>query len=167
MQGKLKTTGVFHFKQVRDGVVIDKWDSENQVTDGGLDYILGTSLKGLATISTWYIGVYTNIYAVSGSETASDVAALTGEFSTELAETTRIEWPSASVSAQTVTNTEEAVYTSASIDDIVIRGAFLISDNTKQGTSGTLFCITNYDSAKTISTGDKLYITYSVVASSS
>jgi len=167
MQGQLKTAGIFHFKQVRNGEVIDEWDSENQVVNEGLDYVLGTALKGVSSISTWYIGVYANTYAVSGTETASDVSGLTGEFNTEISEATRITWPSDAVQNQVVTNTGDAIVTSASIGDIVVRGAFLISENTKLGITGTLFCITNYDSPKTLSLGDKLYITYSVAATSS
>jgi hypothetical protein len=47
-----------------------------------------------------------------------------------------------------------------------IYGAFLISNNTKGGTSGTLFSAARFSSSKSVESTDELLLTYTFTASS-
>lgn len=143
-----------------------KWVAEtpNLVVNVGLQYMAGTGLTSTTQITTWYIGLYGA--GASNTPAAGDTAALhTGwTENTNYSEANR---PTATFAAATnanpsvVTNTaSKAVFTMNATT--VIGGAFLISNNTKGGTTGTLFSAADFQSPgdRSVVSGDVLNVTY-------
>mgnify|MGYP007090085837 CR=1 FL=1 len=144
-----------------------KWtaESKNLVVNVGLQYMAGSALTGTSPITTWYLGLYgsgsTNNPAAG--DTMSSHAGWTEV--TAYSESTR---PTATFAAATlanpsvVTNTaSKAVFTINGTT--VVGGAFLTSDNTKGGTTGTLFSAADFGSPgdRSVVSGDILNVSYS------
>jgi hypothetical protein len=114
--------------------------------------------------TTWYLGLFEGNYTPVATVTASSIAADATETTAYVA-STRPEYVEATASGQSITN-------SASRASFVfnatktIYGAFLVSTNTKGGTSGVLFSAARFGSAKAVESGDELLLTYTFSASS-
>ncbi len=143
-----------------------KWtaESKNLVVNVGLQYMAGSALVATTQITTWYIGIYGA--AASNTPAASDTASshIGWTENTNYNESTR---PVANFAAATaanpsvVTNTSnKAVFTMSA--SVTIGGAFLISNNTKGGTTGTLFSAADFQSPgdRAVVSGDILNVTY-------
>lgn len=164
-QSKMNVGGVFHFKVIRDGEVVDEWDSKNIVVDEGLDYILGTSLKGTAQKSTWYLGVFSGIYSPDGSETGATIATDSTESSAYSEWPTRPTWAGDAVSGQSVTNSTQATFTIN--NTVTMQGAFLTSSNAAASdATATLYAASAFTSARSLVSGDILQVGYTLTATS-
>lgn len=143
-----------------------KWVAEtpNLVVNVGLQYMAGTALTSTAQITSWFVGLYgsgaTNTPAAG--DTMSSHIGWTEV--TAYSEATR---PAATFAAATnanpsvVTNTaSKAVFTINGTT--VVGGAFLTSDSTKGGTTGTLFSAADFSSPgdRSVVSGDILNVTY-------
>lgn len=143
-----------------------KWTAEtpNLVVNVGLQYMAGTALVGVTQINAWYIGLYGA--GASNTPAAGDTAAshLGWTENTSYNQATR---PVASFAAATnanpsvVTNTaSKAAFTMNATT--TIGGAFLISNNTKGGTTGTLFSAADFQAPgdRSVVSDDILNVTY-------
>lgn len=144
-----------------------KWAEEtpNLVVNVGLQYMAGVALTSTAQTTTWYLGLITGPASgttFAGADTAASHAGWTE--STAYSEANR---PTATFAAATnanpsvVTNTaSKAVFTMNG--STTIAGAFLISNNTKGGTTGTLFSAADFAAPgdRTVVSGDILNVTY-------
>lgn len=143
-----------------------KWVAEtpNLVVNVGLAYMAGTALTSTAQITTWYIGLYGA--ASSNNPAAGDTMSSHAGWTevTAYSESTR---PAATFAAATtanpsvVTNTaSKAVFTMNGTT--TVGGAFLTSNNTKSGTTGTLFSAADFQSPgdRSVVNGDILNVTY-------
>ena len=144
-----------------------KWTAEgdNLVVNVGLQYMAGTALaNSAAQITTWYVGLYGA--AASNTPAASDTMSSHAGW-TEIdcySDATR---PAATFAASTnanpsvVTNTSnKAVF---NIDaTATVGGAFLTSNNTILGTTGTLFSAADFQSPgdRSVVSGDVISRTY-------
>ena len=144
-----------------------KWTAEgdNLVVNVGLQYMAGTALaNSAAQITTWYVGLYGA--AASNTPAASDTMSSHAGW-TEIdcySDATR---PAATFAASTnanpsvVTNTSnKAVF---NIDaTATVGGAFLTSNNTILGTTGTLFSAADFQSPgdRSVVSGDVISCTY-------
>lgn len=143
-----------------------KWVAEtpNLVVNVGLQYMAGTALTTTTQITTWYLGLYGA--AASNSPAAGDTMSSHGGW-TEVTAYSQATRPAATFAAATnanpsvVTNTaSKAAY---SINGTTtVGGAFLTSDNTKGGTTGTLFSAADFQSPgdRSVVSGDTLNVTY-------
>lgn len=161
---KLVVGGVFDFEQVRDGKVIDRWQSQNLVTNEGLNAILDIMFHAATQITTWYIGIFEGNYTPVAGVTAATIASASTE-STAYSESVRQTYTEAAASSQSITNSANKATFSINATK-TLYGAFLISDSTKSGTSGTLFAASRFGSSKAVSSGDQLLVTYTLNASS-
>ena len=143
-----------------------KWtaESKNLVVNVGLQYMAGTSLDGAtARITSWYIGLYGA--GASNTPAASDTMSSHAGWTenTTYSNATR---PAATFAAATTANpsvvTNTASKASFSINGTTtIGGAFLTSDNTKSGTTGTLFSASDFTGGdRSVVNGDTLQVTY-------
>lgn len=143
-----------------------KWvaESKNLVVNVGLQYMAGTALTSTAQITTWYLGLYGA--ASSNNPAAGDTMASHGGW-TEVTDYTEANRPVATFAAATaanpsvVTNTaSKAVFTMNA--STTVGGAFLTSNNTKGGTTGTLFSAADFSAPgdRSVSNGDILNVTY-------
>lgn len=162
----VKATGRFVVECYdKDGKL--KWvdDSKNLVVNVGLQYMAGTSLDGsTARITTWYLGLYGA--AASNTPAAGDTMSSHAGW-TEVTDYSEANRPTATFVAATTAN-PSVVTNSASKaqftmnNTVTVGGAFLTSDNTKGGTSGTLFSAKDFDAPgdRAVVSGDVVLVTY-------
>lgn len=161
---KVLIGGVYHGQLVRDGRVIDEFEDKNLVVNEGLDSLLGIMFHNATQIGTWYMGVFSGNYTPVAGLTAATVATSATE-SVAYDEASRPAFNEAAATAQSITNSaNRATFTFNAT--ATIYGAFLISDATKSGTSGTLFSAARFSAAKAVVTGDQLLLAYTFSASS-
>lgn len=162
----LKATGKFLIECYdKDGKL--KWmdESKNLVVNVGLQYMAGTALDGSTTrITTWYLGLYGA--AASNTPAAGDTMSSHAGW-TEVTNYTEANRPTATFVAATTAN-PSVVTNSASKaqftmnNTVTVGGAFLTSNNTKGGTSGTLFSAKDFSSPgdRSVVSGDVVLVTY-------
>lgn len=143
-----------------------KWvaESKNLVVNGGLQYMAGVALTGTLQSTLWYLGLYGA--ASSNNPAAGDTMSshLGWTEVTAYSEATR---PAATFAAATnanpsvVTNTASKAVFSIN-GSATVGGAFLTSDNTKNGTTGTLFSAADFSAPgdRSVVSGDILNVTY-------
>lgn len=163
-ESTIEARGEYHCQIVRNGVVIDEWTEKNLVTNEGLNSLLNIMFNSAAQITTWYTGVFEGNYTPTNSVTAATIASAATEC-TAYTSSTRPEYTEAASTAQYTTNAANRasfVFNAAK----TIYGAFLVSSNTKNGTSGVLFSAARFGTSKAVESGDELLLTYGFSASS-
>lgn len=147
----------------KDGVL--KWVAEdhNLVVNVGLQYMAGVALTSTAQITTWYIGLYGA--AASNNPAATDTMASHAGW-TEITPYSGTR-PAATFVAATNANpsvvTNSASPASFSINaTATVGGAFLTSNNTAGGSTGTLFSAADFQTPgdRSVVSGDTLTVTY-------
>ena len=143
-----------------------KWVAEtpNLVVNVGLAYMAGSALTSTAQITTWYLGLYGA--ASSNNPAAGDTMSSHAGW-TEVTDYSEGARPTATFASATtanpsvVTNTaSKAVFTMNATT--TVGGAFLTSNSTKGGTTGTLFSAADFQSPgdRSVVSGDILNVTY-------
>jgi hypothetical protein len=143
-----------------------KWVAEtpNLVVNVGLQYMAGTALTSTAQITTWYLGLYGS--GSTNSPAAGDTMSSHIGW-TEVTDYSEANRPTATLAAATnanpsvVTNTaSKAVFTINGTT--TVGGAFLTSNNTKGGSTGTLFSAADFQAPgdRSVVSGDILNVTY-------
>lgn len=153
---------------VAAGEVIDKEVCDNLVVNEGLDYTLNCALaNGASALTSWFVGIFSGNYTVLSSDTAAVIAANSTEITTKYTSATRPAWTPVE-SAQSVTNSAApASFTFTGIGtSLTVYGAFLVSNSTKGGTSGTLFSGAQFGTSKTVVNSDILQVTYTYTLAS-
>jgi len=110
---------------------------ENLVTNEGLDHSLDATLAAGTQITSWFLGLIDDSPTVAAGDTLASHAGWTEV--TAYDEAARQAWTAGSVSGQSVDNNGSQATFTISTDSTNIGGAFLASDNTKGGTTGTLY----------------------------
>ena len=145
-----------------------KWEDEfeNIVVNAGLDHALDVVLDSGTQITTWYVGLTDGTPTVAAADTAASHAGWAEV--TAYDEANRQTLTLGSVSSQSIDNVgNEAVFT-VDTNSTTIGGAFIISDNTKGGTSGTLYAAGAFTGGdKSLDDDDTLTVTVTLTASSS
>jgi hypothetical protein len=155
-----------YFAECRDKDGNLKWTAEgdNLVVNAGLQYMAGVALTSTAQITTWYVGLYGA--AASNTPAASDTMSSHSGWTeidcySDANRPTATFAPATNANPSVVTNTSnKAVF---NIDaTATVGGAFLTSNNTILGTSGTLFSAADFQSPgdRSVVSGDVLSVTY-------
>jgi hypothetical protein len=143
-----------------------KWEENNHnlVVNTGIQYMAGTALTSVTQITTWYIGLVTG--PGSGTTFAAGDTMLTHAGWTEFTGYSQATRVTATFATATTAN-PSVVTNSASVAVFSINaggtvaGAFLTSNNTKSGTTGTLFSASDFTGGdRTVVNGDALNVTY-------
>lgn len=146
----------------RDGEKIGEYSLENGVTNVGKDYILNAGFNSGTQVATasWVIGLIDNA-SYTALAAADTMASHTGwiEF-TGYNQANRVAWGQANSSGQSVTNGTPATFDLTANGTLV--GIFIVSQNTKGGTTGTLWSTGTFSSTVPVSTGDQFKITYAI-----
>ena len=143
-----------------------KWVAEtpNLVVNVGLQYMAGSALTSTSQITSWYLGLYGA--AASNNPAASDTMSSHAGWTevTDYSESTR---PAATFAAATLANPSVVTNTASKATFTIngsttVGGAFLTSNNTKGGTTGTLFSAADFQSPgdRSVVSGDILSVTY-------
>lgn len=169
-QGKSMTEGVrgggVFTVECRDKDGNLKWtaQSPNLVVNVGLQDMNTKYFSGSAYTAAWYIGLYGA--AASNNPAAGDTAASHAGW-TEVTAYSQATRPAATFGTATTAD-PSVISNSASPATFSINatttvgGAFLISNNTKGGTTGTLFSAADFQSPgdRSVVSGDTLSVTY-------
>lgn len=136
-----------------------KWQDiiENLVTNGGLDHLLDVTLSS-ATQAVWYVGLTDGSPTAAAGDTAASHAGWTEV--TAYDEANRVSWSDGGVSSQSVSNSGSPAEFTIDTNSTAIGGAFLISNNTKGGTSGVLYAVGAFSAGdKSLDDNDVLSVT--------
>ena len=142
----------------------EKWRevNDNLVTNAGLNDILDKYLKGSSYTAAWYIGI-----KAAGTAIATDTMASHSSWS-ELAGYTQSTRPALSlgtVASQSVDNSASKGTFSVNAT-ATVAGAFLVTNSTKSGTSGTLYGVVDFGSSRAVISGDTLEVTVTLTSAS-
>lgn len=157
--------GLFSAKCIaKDGTVKWEVDSSNLVVNQGLQDMNNKYFTGATYTAAWYIGIYGP--AASNNPAASDTAASHAGW-TEVVPYSNATRPVCTFGAATAADpsviTNSASPATFNINATqTVGGAFLISNNTKSGTSGILFSAADFASPgdRAVVSGDTLLVTY-------
>jgi hypothetical protein len=143
-----------------------KWTAEcpNLVVNVGLQDMNAKYFSGSAYTATWFIGLYGA--AASNTPAAGDTAASHAGW-TEVVPYSNATRPAATFGTATTAD-PSVISNSASPAAFTINatatvgGAFLISNSTKSGTTGTLFSASDFQAPgdRSVASGDTLNVTY-------
>jgi hypothetical protein len=163
-ESNILAQGQYDCQIIRDGKVIDEWTEKNLVVNEGLNALLGIMFNASAQITTWYCGIFEGNYTPVATVAAANIASASTECTAYVA-STRPEYVEAAPSSQSITNSANRASFVFNATKTVY-GAFLISSNVKNGTTGTLFSAARFATAKGVESGDELLLTYTFTASS-
>lgn len=149
----------------RDGNL--KWADKayNLVTNAGLDDILDKYLKGSVYTAAFYVGLTDGTPTTAAADTLASHAGWTEV--TAYDEAARQAATFGSVSGQSVDNSASKAQFTVSTNSTTVGGCFLATDDTKGGTSGTLYSVAAFSAGdKTLDDGDTLAVTVTCTAAS-
>jgi len=162
-----KASGVYHIQcWDKDGNL--KWEAEskNLVVNGGLQDMNAKYFTGSAYTAAWYLGLYGA--AASNNPAAGDTMASHAGWTenTTYSNATR---PACTFATPTTANpsvaTNSASPASFSINGTTtVGGAFLVSNSTKGGSTGTLYSAADFSAPgdRSVVSGDTLTVTYTL-----
>ena len=145
-----------------------KWEAEcpNLVVNGGLQDMNNKYFLGSAYTATWYIGLYGS--GASNSPAAGDTMSSHAGW-TEVVPYSQATRPACTFATPTTANPSVATNSASpavySINATsTVGGAFLVSDNTKSGSTGTLYSASDFTSPgdRSVVSGDTLNVTYTL-----
>lgn len=145
-----------------------KWEAEcpNLVVNGGLQDMNNKYFLGSAYTATWYIGLYGS--GASNSPAAGDTMSSHIGW-TEAVPYSQATRPACTFATPTTANPSVATNSASpavySINaTATVGGAFLVSDNTKGGSTGTLYSASDFTSPgdRSVVSGDTLNVTYTL-----
>lgn len=145
-----------------------KWKAEcpNLVVNGGLQDMNNKYFLGSAYTATWYIGLYGS--GASNSPAAGDTMSSHIGW-TEVVPYSQATRPACTFGTPTTANPSVATNSASpavySINATsTVGGAFLVSDNTKSGSTGTLYSASDFTSPgdRSVVSGDTLNVTYTL-----
>lgn len=158
---RVKVTGHIAYEHWRGDRMLSKGESDNGLTNVGMNMMLGVTFHADTQLTAWYILLLSNASysALSATDTMASHSGWTECIS--YSETTRQQWTCGAASGQSITDGTAATFT-INADSTVVKGIGVVSDNTKSGTSGTLWSTGLFGSDQTLMSGDQLKITYTV-----
>jgi hypothetical protein len=145
-----------------------KWEAEcpNLVVNGGLQDMNNKYFLGSAYTAAWYIGLYGA--GASNTPAAGDTSASHAGW-TEVTPYSQATRPACTFATPTTANPSVATNSASpavySINATqTVGGAFLISNSTKGGSTGTLYSASDFTSPgdRSVVSGDTLNVTYTL-----
>lgn len=142
-----------------------KWSEEfpNLVVNTGLQYLNTQVFKGVTYTATWYIGIINTGATYAAGNTMASHSGWTENIGYSQTNRPTMAFGTASTADPSVIVSTAAVFTINATGTIA--GAFVTTDNTKNGTSGTLFSAGNFTVGdRAVVSGDTLNVTYTFSA---
>jgi len=167
MDTVIRPKGQFVAEIWRKGKLISKTPINiNGVSNEGFNLMLNSTFRSdqITPIgsTSWYIGLISNsgYSALAAADTMSSHSGWSEEYS-HYSQTNRPAWSMGAASNKQITNSTTVDFSITS-DSTIVKGIFVASDNTKGGTSGTLWATGLFSADQTLYNGDTLKITYTV-----
>ena len=148
-----------------DGSEMWRVEFPNGTTNAGITNNLSVYLGGGTQSTTWYLGLIDNagFSTLAAADTMASHAGWTE--ATTYTEATRPTWTPGAAAGQSITNPTEVTF---SINGTVtLAGAFIVSNNTKSGTSGTLWAHGQFSSLQSLVNGQSFKLSYTCTGSGS
>tara|TARA_R100000900_G_scaffold55790_1_gene45291 strand:+ start:1936 stop:2490 length:555 start_codon:yes stop_codon:yes gene_type:complete len=141
-----------------------KWEEnkKNLIVDGGLNDLLDKYLKGSSYTASWFVGL-----KAAGTSVAADTMSSHSSWA-ELVGYSQSNRPAltlGTVASKSVDNSGSKATFSCNAT-ATVAGAFLTTNNTKSGTSGTLYGVVDFGSTRSVISGDTLEVTVTLTAAS-
>lgn len=153
---------VDHFD--RFGRFKGRYKFRNGITDEGKDKILDDMFNdGTQTANnSWFIGLIdlSGFTALADTDTMASHAGW-NEF-TSYSEANRVAWGSGAAASQSTTNATPATFNISGSG--TVKGVLVPTNNTKGGSSGTLWATALFAADVPVTNGDQLKVTYTVSA---
>jgi hypothetical protein len=142
------------------GKLIGVYEVPNGIVDVGLNHILDTEFNGGTPITTWYIGLIDNasFSALAAGDTMGSHAGWIEN--SDYTQANRVTWTSGAAAARAITNATTCDFSMNATK--TIKGIFITSNNTKGGTTGTLWSTAAFGSTVSVNNGDTLKVTYTL-----
>jgi hypothetical protein len=159
--GSLRT---FYNVECRDKNGKVKWTEkcENLITTAGANDALTQYLKGSAYTAAWYVGLYKGTGTLNVADTMASHAGWTD--STDFSNANRPTWTGGTASAGSIDNSASAAVFNINATATIL-GAYLVNNNTKGGTTGTLYGIAAFAASRAVVSGDTLTVTVTATLS--
>ena len=150
----------------KDGAL--KWEAEedNLVVNVGLQYMCGTALTSVTQVTSWFIGLYGS--GATNSPAAGDTMSSHAGWTevTAYSQATRVActFATATTANPSVATNSASVAAFSINGTATVGGAFLVSNSTKGGTTGTLFSAADFSAPgdRAVASGDTLNVTYTL-----
>lgn len=164
LEQKVGLGGVFSVECVSsDGQVKWKDEGHNLVVNTGLQYLNTQVFKGVTYTATWYMGLVNTSATYDATDTMLSHTGWTENVSYVQSARPTMSFGTASTADPSVIVSTVVAFTMNNTGTIA--GAFLTTDNTKSGTSGTLFSAGNFTVGdRLVVTGDTINVTYTFSA---
>lgn len=131
--------GRFRVRHFRHGELVQEFEVPNAIQIAGRVYLLETALDGRAQETDWYMGLF-NDDGSGGQD--DDLSTVTWTENTSYDESTRPAWDPEPIVGGDVETAMSVEFTiNATVE---LRGVFIVSDNTKGGTTGVLWAIASF-----------------------
>jgi hypothetical protein len=144
-----------------------KWvvEGDNIIPTVGLNEILDKFYKGSAYTAAHYVGLTDGTPTVNAADTMASHAGWAEVTAYDEAARQAATW--GSVSAGSVSNSASKAVFTISANSTTIGGGFLVTDDTKGGTSGVLVSVVAFSAGdKTLDDGDTLSVTVTATMAS-
>jgi len=158
-----KVSSFYEFEaRDKDGNLKWRESVPNIVVNVGLDDLLDKYFKGATYSAAFYVGLKN-----SGSAVAGDTMGSHGGWTenTTYSNGTRPTLTLGTVSGQSVNNSASRATFNIN-GTTTINGAFVTTNNTKGGTTGILYGAADFAASRSLGSGDTLYVTITLTASS-
>jgi hypothetical protein len=142
----------------------EKWRelNDNLIVTAGLNSLLTEYFKGSGYTAAWYVGLKNTGTALAADTMSSHSSWTENEtYSEGVRQTLTLGTPAAG----SVDNSSNKATFSVN-GTTTIFGAFLVTNSTKGGTSGTLYGVVDFGSSRSVISGDTLEITVTLTAAS-
>lgn len=142
------------------GELIGRYIINNGIVDEGIEHLLDVGFHGDAATATWYIGLVDNDGWTAWSDSDLMNSHAGWVECDDYTEATRPEWTEDAASSRSITN-------STTIDFSInasktLKGIFITSNNTKNGTTGVLWSTAAFTSTVSVENGDTFKVTYTI-----
>lgn len=172
----LKLQGIFQCDQYRDGRLIAGGlpEEPNTFTTEGRDRLLNIVFGNLskAAEAIWHVGIFKNNVTPAVGNTAGTALGAAGTYGEcqdadyDDPATNKPVYTIASASGASCTNAaSKAAFKMAA--SITVYGAFLSLEAAKTATTGYLMCAKKFAVARSVVSGDELYVTYALTLTTS
>lgn len=152
-----------------DGELVWEDIAENGVTNVGIASLLNVYFLAATPITVWYIGLIDNasFVALAAADTMASHGGWGEVAGASYSQSTRVTWSPGSPSSGAIVNGTTADHSMINGSSLTVNGLFIVSDNTKGGTSGTLFSTASFTGGtQAVNNGDTLKVTYTMSAAS-
>lgn len=158
----VKPKGKFRVQLIKKDGTEHVWEFPNDIVNVGKNDLLDVYFSdGTQTAASgWVIGLISN--ASYSALAAADTMASHGGWTefTGYSQANRVPWGPGNPSSQSITNGTPAQFDVNATG--TVKGIFVCNQNTKGGTSGTLWATALFPSDVPVTSGDQLKVTYTV-----